>query len=112
MVGTPERSTVVILKRPFVLASWFAAGLLILTFGSTGLNWIYHGHVASQLDRIEEKEMEMISSSWISGGSTVTITTTHDTGNETFVEFLRRHKADVATAQLEFPVDAGSSSGD
>lgn len=67
---------------------------------------VYHQRALDRLARIEQRlehEAAMtLSSSWSSGGTTVTVTTTR-TDAESDEQFVQRHKTAVAVAKIAFP---------
>ena len=100
------------MDRGVVVSPWLIVGMLSLTVGAAIVNWTYHGHVASQLDRIEEQEINMVKTTWISGGDEKSWTSTWDRTNETQEEFMNRHDVEVAAAMVKWPKDIGTSPGD
>jgi hypothetical protein len=75
---------------------------------STGVNWVAHANLSDRIKQVEQQEVrKMISTTWISGGKTRTLTTKwkeHEE-DETYEAFLARHAEEVRRALLVFPED-------
>lgn len=70
---------------------------------------VYHQRALDRLSKIEARleqqgQQRMVASTWTSGGVSRTVTSTR-AADETFDQLLKRHKAEVAAAMVEFPKD-------
>ena len=86
---------------------WFLFVILIVT-AATAANWYYHTKAMERFDEYEtlmtELDMTTMTSTWLSGGVSRTITSNRRT-SEALDVFLARHKSEVVQAQTLFPLD-------
>lgn len=57
------------------------------------------------VDAARDTNMTTLTNSWVSGGETITVSTTQGT-DETYDDFVTRHDARVAARKLKYPPDA------